>query len=112
MRPEDRDLAYIWDMHEGAKEIVEFTKGVNFDGFSVNKMLSRAVERQLEIIGEAARGVSPTFQQQHSDIPWKQIIGLRNILAHEYGEIQTERVFHVVKERIPELIGKLDIILA
>ena len=53
MRPQDRNMAYVWDMCESAKEIIEFTKNINFDDFSKNKILYRAVERQLEIIGEA-----------------------------------------------------------
>ena len=87
MRPQDRDVAYIWDMREAAKDISEFTAGINFDKFSANKVLYRAVERQLEIVGEAARHVSGEYQQKYPDIPWRQIIGLRNILAHEYGEV-------------------------
>jgi uncharacterized protein with HEPN domain len=58
MRPEDRDLAYIWDMREAANEIIEFAGNVTFQDFSGNKMLYRAVERQLEILGEAARHLS------------------------------------------------------
>jgi uncharacterized protein with HEPN domain len=111
MRPEDKNLAYIWDMHEAAKEIVEFTKGARFEDFTANKVLYRAVERQLEIIGEAARNLTSEFQQKYPQIPFKQIIGLRNILAHEYAEVQVERVYRVVVERVPELVIQLKSIL-
>jgi len=111
MRPEDKDMAYIWDMREAAKEIVEFVGNTRFEDFAANKILCRATERQLEIIGEAARNLTPGFQQKHPAIPFRQIIGLRNIIAHEYGEIQIERVYRVAVERIPELLKQLNAIL-
>jgi len=67
-----------------------------------------AVERALEVIGEAARHVSPAYRQAHPEIPWRGIIAQRNILAHEYGEIKQERLWVVVTERIPELIALLE----
>ncbi len=87
MRPEERDAAYLWDMLEAAKEVADMTTGVTLEAFLNNRMLVRATERGVEIIGEAARRVSPEFQAAHIDIPWRQIIGQRNILAHEYGQI-------------------------
>ena len=59
--------------------------------------------RRIEIIGEAARHVSETFRARHPEIPWTQIIGQRNILAHEYGEILLDRVWRTAKDSIPEL---------
>ena len=85
MRPEDRDLAYLWDMREAAKEVMEFVQDVSYERFASEKVLRYAVERQIEVIGEAARRVSATFQQAHPEIPWKSIIAQRNVLAHEYG---------------------------
>jgi uncharacterized protein with HEPN domain len=58
----------------------------------------------LEIIGEAAGRVSESFRDVHPEIPWRQIIGQRNVLIHEYGEIKHERIWKVVKENIPQLI--------
>jgi len=57
--------------------------------------LMRATERSVEIIGEAARHVSPEFIAAHPEIPWRQIIGQRNILAHEYGQIDHEMLFRM-----------------
>ena len=69
------------------------------------------MERAIEIIGEAARLVSPSFKIQHAEIPWQQIVSQRNVLAHEYGEISQERIWRVATLRIPELIGQLDSLL-
>jgi len=107
MRPEERDLAYLWDMREASLDVIEFIKGVTFERFSKEKMLRYAVERRMEVIGEAARHVSETFQREHPQIPWARIIGQRNILAHEYGKILIERVWRTANENIPELFELL-----
>jgi uncharacterized protein with HEPN domain len=89
MRPEQRDPGYFWDMLDTARSVREFTTGVTAGEYLKDRKLQLAVERALEIIGEAARLVSATFKANHVEIPWKQIIGQRNVLAHEYGEINT-----------------------
>jgi uncharacterized protein with HEPN domain len=71
-------------------------------------MLRYAVERPIEVIGEAARHISGPFKMKHPEIPWGRIIGQRNVLAHEYGEILLERVWRTAKESIPELAELLD----
>jgi len=73
-----------------------------------DRKLQLAVERALEIVGEAARRVSEAYRQAHSEIPWQAIIAQRNVLAHEYGEIKQELIWKVVTIRIPELIGLLE----
>ena len=74
------------------------------------RMLIEA-EDDLEVVGEAARRVSPAFQAAHPEIPWKLIIGQRNVLAHDYGEILVERLRRVAAERIPELLAQLETVL-
>ncbi len=64
--------------------------------------------RQIQIIGEAARKVSPIYQQEHLEIPWQEIIGMRNRLVHEYFHIIPERVWDVVDKDIPELIRLIE----
>jgi len=103
-----RDLAYLWDMRTAAREILEFIHSVSQAEFEKNNQLRYAVERQLMVIGEAASHVSDEFQEQHNDIPWMQIIGQRNVLAHDYGEILVERVWLTATKSLPELISLLD----
>jgi uncharacterized protein with HEPN domain len=66
---EARDAAYLWDMLEAARSIQQFTAGVSSDEYLKNRVLQLAVERQLEVIGEAARNVSDAFRQAHPEIP-------------------------------------------
>jgi uncharacterized protein with HEPN domain len=60
------------------------------------------------ILGEAAHHVSDSFSSAHPEIPWSGIVGQRNVLAHEYGEVNPERLWRVARERLPELIGILE----
>lgn len=108
MRPEDRDLALLWDMREAAREVASFLQGVDYERFVAEKVLRYAVERQLVVIGEAARRVSERFQGEHPEIPWGKIVAQRNVLAHDYGEILAERVWLTATESIPKLIRLLD----
>jgi len=62
----------------------------------------------LEIVGEAAGKVSIKFRKAHPEIPWTQIVGQRNVLIHEYGEIDDSLVWEVARTHIPDLIIKLE----
>ena len=92
MQPEQRDAALLWDMRQAAKEIREFIQSMNFQEFESNKVVRYAVERQILVIGEAAKQISSALKNANTQIPWNLIVGQRNILAHEYGEILTERI--------------------
>jgi len=108
MHADEMDAARLWDMLTYAREIGQTVSGMTFEDYMADDGRRLATERRLEIIGEAARNVSPAFRDAHPEIPWRQIVGLRNALAHEYGEIRQERVFAVVTDRIPALITALE----
>ena len=108
MRPEERDIAYLWDMREAAREVLQFIRDVPYARFEKDKVLRYAVERQIQAIGEAASRVSNGFRDSHPEIAWQGIIGQRNVLAHEYGQILIERIWRVASERLPELVRLLD----
>lgn len=108
MRPEDRDLALLRDMHSACSEIGEFMRGVNLGRFTADRKLCLAVERSLEIVGEAAGRVSSGFQRKCPEIPWRKIKGLRNILAHEYGHIEYPALFNTTRDDVPALLKELE----
>lgn len=110
-RKKDRDAAYLWDMLDATRNIVQFTSNISVDEYIKDRKLQLAVERSLEIIGEAAKKVSSDLQQKNPDIPWNKIIAQRNVIAHEYGEIKQERIWTVVTLHIPALVGKLDLMV-
>lgn len=104
----DRDAAFLWDMLQAAREVDVMMQDHDHAGFQESLVLQRALERNLEIIGEAARRVSSEGQAALAKIPWREIIGQRNILAHEYGQIDHELLFKTVEEDIPALIRNLE----
>lgn len=110
--PLDRkDAAYLWDMLDASRAISQFVKGRSFLDYTQDRMLRGAVERHIEIIGEAARNVSPSFRNEHPEIPWTKIVAQRHVLAHEYGEVKHERIWAVATVHIPDLIGRLEAIV-
>lgn len=107
MQPDPRDAAYLWDMLDAARTVEQLCSNQDFSQYSTDRKTQLAVERSLEIIGEAASRVSTSFRNAHPEIPWRQIIGQRNVLIHEYGEIKQERIWKTVRENIPQLIELL-----
>jgi uncharacterized protein with HEPN domain len=107
MQPDNDDAACLWDMIEAAKKVLKFTSDVDYEDYINDPKLQMAVERGVEIIGEAARRVSEEFQEAHPEIPWGPIIAQRNVLAHEYGEIDQQRIWALTTTHIPDLIAKL-----
>jgi uncharacterized protein with HEPN domain len=107
MPPSERDLSYLWDMRKYALEIEEIIDDVPHAKFVENKTVRYAIERLLLIIGEAANHVSNEFQDGHPNIEWAQIIGLRNILAHEYGEVKIDKIYLAATKSIPSLLENL-----
>ncbi|HSU83655.1 MAG TPA: DUF86 domain-containing protein [Thermoanaerobaculia bacterium] len=108
MQPEERDAAYLWDMLQASRDILEFTQGVSRDEYSSNKMLRMAVERGFQILGEAARRVTESFKATHPEIPWSPIVGHRNVIVHDYADLSPKRIWEVVEEDLPRLVQDLE----
>jgi uncharacterized protein with HEPN domain len=111
MRPEDADRSYLLDMLSYARSAVRGVEGRSLEQFGADETCRLATERRIEIIGEAARRISPQFITDHPEIPWRKIIAQRHILAHEYGEIDTELIWRVVTVHLPELVAQLEKLL-
>lgn len=108
MQPDPRDMARLWDMLDAARSAAEFTEELHFEDFLQDRKTRCAVERCLEIIGAAARRVSPETRESLPDIPWRSMIGLRNVLAHEYGDIRYEILWAIVQDKLGSLIRQLE----
>lgn len=105
MQPNLRDMAYLWDMADAAQAIQGFVRGKTFRDYLSDRMLRGAVERHIEIIGEAARRVSEELKMAHPEVPWHSIVGQRNVLAHEYGDVRHEAIWGIAARRVAELIA-------
>jgi len=108
MRLDEEDLSYLFDIIDCILDIKEFTDQIEYHQFEKDKMRKLAVERQLEVIGQAANKLSIEVQKNLENIPWKNIIGLRNKLAHDYGEILAERIWKISKSSLQELFNELE----
>ena len=112
MSPEDRNLGYVWDIYDACSEAIEFMNKVDYASYERNKMLRSAIERKLEIIGEAAKNISIDFRGRYEEVAWSRAIGLRNILAHEYGAVRHEIIYAIAIHHIPVLFEQAKKILA
>lgn len=108
MQLNERDKSYIYDMLTYSNEIIDIIKDENHASFLSNRVKRLAVERLIEIIGEAANHISEEVINKNDDIPWSKIIGLRNKIVHDYGEILTDRIWLIASKSIPELINLLN----
>ena len=107
MRPEVRDAAYLLDMLQAAEKVRRYVGDVKQEEFIEDEVLRDAVERNIEIIGEAARKVSETFKSRHLEIPWRKMVAQRNVLVHEYDKISVDEMWIVATFHIPKLIDNL-----
>ncbi len=93
---------YLDDIISSIKKIEKYINNVSFEEFSDNEMIVDAVVRNLEIIGEAARNLEDDFKETNSHIPWRNMIGLRNIMIHEYFGIDLNIIWKIVTDDIPK----------
>jgi uncharacterized protein with HEPN domain len=99
-----RDVSVILkDILNEVNKIDKFTKDIDYEAFVCDEMMSYAVIRCLEVIGEAVRQLPEDFKKSHSSIEWRKIVDLRNILIHQYFGIESEIIWDVVKNKIPVL---------
>ena len=107
MLPADRDIGHVWDIVEAGGHLSDAIAGLDYDLYSHDVQLRWTVERGLTIVGEAARRLSAGFRDAHPEIAWPKIIALRNIIVHEYDELDPKRVWDVASLDIPNLITAL-----
>ncbi|MBU4272939.1 MAG: DUF86 domain-containing protein [Planctomycetes bacterium] len=103
-----RDEAYLLDMLLAGRKIRAFTADVDENRFRTDEVLQHAVMRLIQIIGEAARKISSDFRQSHPEIPWRDIVGMRHLLVHEYFRIVPEKVWEVVERDLSDLITMIE----
>lgn len=101
MKPEQRDAAHLWDMVDAADGVQACVEGVSYSQFKQDRVRVLALERSLEILGEAARRVSRPYQEAHPEIQWGRMIGQRNVIAHRYGEIDHLRLYEAAVNSLP-----------
>ena len=98
------DLAYLADILQAADLVRSFVEGITYEEFAGDVKTQAAVIREFEIIGEAAGRVSTLFAVDHPELPWRQMVSMRNRLIHGYDDIDLEVVWEAARTNIPKLI--------
>lgn len=112
MQDNVRNNAALLDMVQAAQEIQEDILNLSsYEDFLDNRLIQRAVERNLGIIGEAARRLTEEFRAQHSEIDWSGLIGLRNVIAHQYDRVNQREIWSIVIMKLPPLLNQLTALL-
>ncbi len=97
----------IRDMQLALERVLRYTEDCDFAAFQADTMRIDAVVRNLEIVGEAVRRLPEEFRQQHTQIPWHRIAGMRNRIVHDYFGIDDAIVWQVVQIDVPVLLEEL-----
>lgn len=105
-----RDELYLRHVLEAIERINEYIS-VGYDEFMSQGHWQDAVIRRLEIIGEATKRISDDLRNLHSDVPWRRISGLRDVLIHDYMRVDLQAVWEVTQRDIPELERSIRTIL-
>jgi len=103
--------AYLNHILDSIILIEEYTKGISFEEFEKDRKTIDAVIRNFEIIGEASSKLSREFREKYPQVKWKRIIGLRNVLIHEYFGVDVSAAWGNIKQKLPELKEQLKSIL-
>ena len=103
MKDKIGDRQRLFHIIDAINEIDDYTSTVEFAEFSKNAMMRFASVKQIEIIGEAANLITPEVRYKYKEIEWRQIIGLRHILVHEYFGIDFDLIWQIIKKDIPAL---------
>lgn len=104
-------LVFLTHILESIELVEEYTQGITQARFVKDSVLQDAIIRRLEVIGEAVKGLSPSFKQKHSGPPWKQMAGMRDVLIHEYFNVDLILTWKVIKHELPSVKQQLLAIL-
>jgi uncharacterized protein with HEPN domain len=96
-------LLFLEDILNAIEKIERYTSDLTFEGFSQNEMAADAILRNFEVIGEAAKNVPERVRRKYPFVEWKEAIGFRNVLIHDYFGIDLEAVWDTVRKNIPSL---------
>ena len=98
----DNYLIYLEDMLEAMNKIERYIKDVDYEKFIQDEMMVDAVLNNVTIIGEAGTNIPEHVRGKYQEVPWKRIIGLRNIVVHKYFGVDLEIIWKIINENLPD----------
>lgn len=103
-----KDDARLIDIQLACREAMEYVRNVTLGEYLQDLKLQRALSMVLEIIGEAARAISEDFRAAHPNVPWVQMVGLRNRIIHEYFRLDRDVIWQIVQKDVPALLALVE----
>lgn len=105
------DTVYLRHILDAICQIEEYTKDIGHEAFLRTRLRQDAVIREIEVIGEAVKKLSPEFKERQPGIPWKDVAGMRDKLIHDYFGVDLDAVWDTVKKDIPPLKDEIERLL-
>ena len=97
----------VLDILDAIDRIASYVERMTYESFLADRKTQDAVTRNIEIIGEAARALPQDFKEQHPDIPWDEIVAMRNVIVHQCFGILPDVVWDVVKKELPVISSRV-----
>ena len=98
---------FVEDILEAIDKIKRHIEGLTYETFVKNELVIDAVIRNLEIIGEASRNLPEDVRKKYPEMPWGRMIGLRNIIIHEYFGVDLAIIWEIITKNLPETKPKI-----
>jgi uncharacterized protein with HEPN domain len=106
-----RDDESLIDIERAARRVLRYASGCDRTSLETNDEKVSAILYQITIIGEATKRLSQDLRLKHPEIPWREIAGMRDVIVHEYDQVDLDVVWDVVQNRLPELLTSLQVLL-
>jgi uncharacterized protein with HEPN domain len=112
MSPARRDADYLGDIAEAMRRIIAYTEGLTYAGFLEDAKTQDAVIRNLQVLGEAVKRLSPAMRRAHPALPWREMAALRDKLVHDYFGIRHTIIWAVARQELPMLLPQVEALLS
>jgi uncharacterized protein with HEPN domain len=101
-------MLFLSDMQFFCSKVIRYCNGLSAAQFAADDLVTDAVLRNLELLGEAAKQIPDAVRDRHPEVPWRRIAGLRDVLAHAYFGLEDETIWQIVSSSIPALAAQLN----
>lgn len=106
-----RDQESLMDIYVAITRILSYTDGISRAELEANDEKMSAILYQITIIGEATKRLSQSFRQQNSEIPWREMARMRDVIVHKYDQLDLDIIWDVIKNKLPTLLNSIEIFI-